>query len=512
MIQTGELLLGKYRIGERLGEGGMGTVFKARDELLDRDVAIKVLRAELAGQPALLERFRSEAIALARLAHPGIAALHGLERDGDQFYMVMEFARGETLEARIRREGRLPWNDAVTITAAVCDALGHAHHLGVVHRDIKPANVMVSPSLSVKVMDFGIARITGQSRQTRHGNAVGTLHYMSPEQLRGEEVDGRTDLYALGAMLYEMVSGAVPFDADSDYELMQKQLNDTPPRLGAQVPGVPGTVERLTARAMAKDRGLRFNSAAEMRAALTSSLSTPDIVPEAGTADQPQPLHLDWRTWSAGAMVVVALALVFGGVGGGDQLVDNIEPDSSPASATTVTPLERQSTAPTPARTLQPIASTIPVAGGSGALPPAPPPVQRPRGPATPPPDLTGQRNSPTVTPQPAPEPSRPNPTTAITGQIDNWLDGLARRDPGGMTGSIGSDNAASLVREGRASFQGGATPAIRIDGDNASATISTIATVRTAFGSPRKVPVTFRLEFRSNSSGQWRINSARVE
>ena len=311
MIQTGELLLGKYRIGERLGEGGMGTVFKARDELLDRDVAIKVLRAELAGQPALLERFRSEAIALARLAHPGIAALHGLERDGDQFYMVMEFARGETLEARIRREGRLPWNDAVTITAAVCDALGHAHHLGVVHRDIKPANVMVSPSLSVKVMDFGIARITGQSRQTRHGNAVGTLHYMSPEQLRGEEVDGRTDLYALGAMLYEMVSGVVPFDADSDYELMQKQLNDTPPRLGAQVPGVPGTVERLTARAMAKDRGLRFNSAAEMRAALTSSLSTPDIVPEAGTADQPQPLHLDWRTWSAGAMVVVALALVF---------------------------------------------------------------------------------------------------------------------------------------------------------------------------------------------------------
>ncbi len=267
MIDAGTLLLGKYRIGERIGEGGMGTVFRARDELLERDVAIKVLRADLAGRPGLLERFRSEAMALARLAHPGIAALHGLERDGDQFYMVMEFVRGETIEQRLRREGSLPWHDAVGICAAVCDALGHAHHLGVVHRDIKPANVMVSQSGAhhVKVMDFGIARMTDQSRQTRHGSSVGTPHYMSPEQLRGEEVDGRADLYALGTVLFEMISGRVPFDAGSDYELMMKQLNEPVPSLAGLIPGVPRSVDRVIGRAMAKDRGVRFNSAAEMR-------------------------------------------------------------------------------------------------------------------------------------------------------------------------------------------------------------------------------------------------------
>lgn len=508
MIDAGTLLLGKYRIGERLGEGGMGTVFRARDELLERDVAIKVLRADLAGRPGLLERFRSEAMALARLAHPGIAALHGLERDGDQFYMVMEFVRGETIEQRLRREGSLPWHDAVGICAAVCDALGHAHHLGVVHRDIKPANVMVSQSGAhhVKVMDFGIARMTDQSRQTRHGSSVGTPHYMSPEQLRGEEVDGRADLYALGTVLFEMISGRVPFDAGSDYELMMKQLNEPVPSLAGLIPGVPRSVDRVIGRAMAKDRGVRFNSAAEMRAALTSALSSPDFVPEHGTAAAAQPLHRDWRTWSAAAMVVIALGLLLGGGDGPPAVVPLTQPVVE----------QRQPTTPT-----TDLATQTPSNGFVRGYQPDPV-VETPRTGATPPP-RTRERSAPPTTraeevrPQPAPPPpppapSGPAPTTAITREINGWLNGLSRRDPGGVSGSIGKEQAAALIREGRAAFESGSTPRIRIEGETASALISTIVTVRSAFGAPRKQPVTFRLSFRGDDSGNWRLTAARVD
>ena len=267
-MKSGDLILGKYRIASRLGEGGMGTVFRARDELLDRDVAIKVLRADLSGQASLVERFRSEAIALARLGHPRIASLHGLERDRDQFMMVMEFVHGETLEAIIQRGGPIPWRRAVEYAIAVCDALEHAHEQGVVHRDIKPANIMVTRGDSIKVMDFGIARVMGRSRHTQLGRSVGTPMYMAPEQLRGEEVDGRADTYALGAVLYEMLTGRVAFDADSDYSLMMKQLNDPPPRPSLSVAGLPLSLDEIVTRAMAKRREDRYAGAAAMRASL----------------------------------------------------------------------------------------------------------------------------------------------------------------------------------------------------------------------------------------------------
>lgn len=508
MIESGTLLLGKYRVAERLGEGGMGTVFRARDELLERDVAIKVLRADLAGRPGLLDRFRSEAMALARLAHPGIAALHGLERDGDQFYMVMEYVRGETVEQRLRRDGSLSWQDAIGICAAVCDALGHAHHLGVVHRDIKPANIMLAESgaHAVKVMDFGIARMTDQSRQTRHGNSVGTPHYMSPEQLRGEEVDGRADLYALGAVLFEMISSRVPFDADSDYELMMKQLNEPVPVLAGTIPGVPRAIDRLIARAMAKDRSVRFNSAAEMRSALTSTLSSSDFVPEHGTPTAAQPMHRDWRTWAAAAMVVIALGLTL--TGGGDEPSKTSPLTESGAGqhslVSPATDIATQAASSEFVRGYQPnpVIETTP--------PPPPPSRERP----TPPPrrsEETKPKPAP-APPPPPPAPSRPAPTTVITREINGWLTGLSRRDPGGISGSIGKEQAAALVREGRASFESGSTPVIRIEGETASALISTIATVRSAFGSPRKQPVTLRLSFSGDDAGNWRITSARVE
>ena len=270
--------VGNYRIVDRLGDGGMGAVYRAVDQMLDREVAIKVLRPELAKNAALIERFRLEAIALARLNHPRIATLHGLEKHGESFLMIMEYVRGETLEAIVQRSGQLAWNRAAELCAATLDALDHAHDKGVVHRDIKPANIMLASNGAVKVMDFGIARLVGKSRQTQVGHAVGTPMYMAPEQLRGEEVDGRTDLYATGAVLFELVTGRMAFEADSDYALMMKQLNDPPPAASAVVPGVPAAIDDIIARAMAKRREDRFKDATTFREALEhaiASFSTP---------------------------------------------------------------------------------------------------------------------------------------------------------------------------------------------------------------------------------------------
>ncbi|MEW5919008.1 MAG: serine/threonine-protein kinase, partial [Gemmatimonadota bacterium] len=155
--------VGNHRILEKLGDGGMGTVYRAIDQMLDREVAIKVLRPELTQQPALSERFRSEAIAMARVSHPNIAMLHGLERHGDDLYMIMEYVRGETLEHVVQRAGKLSWRRAAEILTSVLDALDHAHDMGVVHRDIKPANIMITRNGVVKVMDFGIARMVGRN-------------------------------------------------------------------------------------------------------------------------------------------------------------------------------------------------------------------------------------------------------------------------------------------------------------------------------------------------------------
>ncbi|MEP7380828.1 MAG: serine/threonine-protein kinase [Gemmatimonadota bacterium] len=266
--------VGNYRITEKLGDGGMGAVFRAVDEMLDREVAIKVLRPELARNAALIERFRQEAIALARLNHPRIATLHGLERHDASLLMIMEYVRGDTLEAIVQRSGRIAWARAAELVAATLDALDHAHDKGVVHRDIKPANIMLASNGAVKVMDFGIARLMGKSRQTQVGHAVGTPMYMAPEQLRGEEVDGRTDLYAAGAVLFELVTGRMAFEADSDYALMMKQLNEAPPEASYFVRDVPSVIDEIIQRAMAKQREDRFPDAMAFREALEGAIGT----------------------------------------------------------------------------------------------------------------------------------------------------------------------------------------------------------------------------------------------
>jgi tetratricopeptide (TPR) repeat protein/tRNA A-37 threonylcarbamoyl transferase component Bud32 len=259
---------GNYKIVDKIGEGGMGAVYKGIDMMLEREVAIKVLRPELARQPDIVERFRIEAVTLAKLNHPNIATLFNFFRQGDDYFMVMEFVRGETLDSRMRRSGTMAHEVAIPLFCQALDGIDHAHRMGIIHRDIKPANIMLTEAGSIKVMDFGIARVLGSARMTKQGNIIGTIEYMSPEQVLGQETDSRSDIYSLGILLYEMLTGRVPFTGDSDYKLMQCQIEVMPPPPRTFAPNIPTSVENAILRALAKNPNERFQAAADFRGAL----------------------------------------------------------------------------------------------------------------------------------------------------------------------------------------------------------------------------------------------------
>ena len=261
-------IVGNYKIEEKLGEGGMGAVYKGVDTMLDREVAIKVLRPELTSQTAVVERFRSEAVTLAKLNHPNIATLYSLFRNGNELFMVLEFVRGETLDNILQRRGALPAEEAIPVFSQVLDGIDHAHELGVVHRDIKPANMMLTEKGTLKVLDFGIARLLGSARMTRAGNIIGTLEYMAPEQVKGQETDGRSDIYALGMMLYEVLTGKLPFQTENEFELMMLQTEKMPPSPREINPAIPEEVAEAIMKAIQKNPDDRFQTAGEFRGLL----------------------------------------------------------------------------------------------------------------------------------------------------------------------------------------------------------------------------------------------------
>ncbi|MEW6737710.1 MAG: serine/threonine-protein kinase [Acidobacteriota bacterium] len=267
-------VVGNYKIVEKLGEGGMGTVFKGVELLLEREVAIKTLLPELARQPQLVERFRAEAAALAKLNHPHIATLYNFFRADDSFYMVMEFVRGQPFDKIIANQGALGYEKAIPLFCQALEGIEHAHRFGIVHRDIKPANIMLTDDGTVKVMDFGIARVLGANRMTRTGLIIGTLAYMSPEQVNSQEIDARSDIYSLGILLYEMLTGRVPFQANSEYEIMKAHVEAIPLPPRHIVPNVPIPIEQAVLRALAKNPLDRFQTAGEFRAFLLDSLRT----------------------------------------------------------------------------------------------------------------------------------------------------------------------------------------------------------------------------------------------
>jgi serine/threonine-protein kinase len=271
-------VISSYKIIAKLGEGAMGMVYKGMDFMLDREVAIKVLRPELARYPDLVERFRAEAVTLARLQHANIATLYSFLRQGDDYFMVMEYVPGETLDALLRRSGALPSQQAVALFSQALEGIACAHRMGVIHRDIKPANVMLTPAGVVKVMDFGIARaINSTQKMTREGRLVGTVEYMSPEQIRGEALDARSDIYSSGVMLYEMLTGRVPFSSTSEFAIMQGHVSAPPLPPRELAPDIPPDVEQVLLRALAKAPEQRFQTAEDFRAALLGLAPAPDV-------------------------------------------------------------------------------------------------------------------------------------------------------------------------------------------------------------------------------------------
>jgi serine/threonine-protein kinase len=272
--------VGDYEVLEVLGAGGMGRVYKVRNVISDRVEAMKVLLPDLAGDAELADRFVREIKVQASLDHPNIAALHTALRLDNQLLMLMEYVEGVTIES-VLRSGRIPIDKAIDYTSQVLSALSYAHARGVIHRDLKPANMIITPSGVVKLMDFGIAKMVADRKLTQTGRTVGSLYYMSPEQIKGAaDLDPRSDLYSMGISLYEMVTGARPFQGDSEYSIMAAHLETTPPPPIQVDPNLPPALSEIILMSLEKDPAQRFQTADAFRSAL---LSVRGPVPTAAT-------------------------------------------------------------------------------------------------------------------------------------------------------------------------------------------------------------------------------------
>ena len=260
----GKKLDGRYEIKEIIGVGGMANVYKAYDSIDDRAVAVKILRDEHMQNDELLRRFRNESKAIAVLSHPNIVKVYDVSFNEDIQYIVMEHIDGITLKEYIEQQKVLRWKEAVHFTVQILRALQHAHDKGIVHRDIKPQNIMLLEDGTIKVADFGIARFARASQHTVTDKAIGSVHYISPEQAKGELSDEKSDIYSIGVMLYEMTTGTLPFDADSPVSVALKQIQSQAKRPRAINPDIPEGLEDITIRAMQKDPARRYQSAAEM--------------------------------------------------------------------------------------------------------------------------------------------------------------------------------------------------------------------------------------------------------
>jgi len=312
-LDVGARLGDRYRLDERIATGGMGEVWRARDELLDRDVALKLLKREYADDEGFLNRFRAEAKHTAGLGHPGIAGVYDYgEADGTS-YLVMELVPGEPLSALLAREGRLSPDKTLDIVVQAARALEAAHQGGVIHRDVKPGNILVCPDGTVKLTDFGIARAADAVPLTQTGMVMGTAHYLSPEQGNGREVTPASDVYSLGVVAYECLAGQRPFTADTPVGIAMAHLYEDPPALPADV---PEDVSDLVAQALAKEPDDRFSSAAAFakaaevtRARLEGRVDDATVVVPAPTAALPVAPRLKRSRRPSRTALVVSLGL-----------------------------------------------------------------------------------------------------------------------------------------------------------------------------------------------------------
>jgi eukaryotic-like serine/threonine-protein kinase len=351
VVMGTQVLAGRYVLGEVLGTGGMATVWRATDEILGREVAVKVLSPQYAADPRVGARFEREARHAAQLSHPRLVTVFDCGIDGGTAFIVMELVPGRTLRQVLDDAGMLPPGQAVAIAAAVCEGLEVAHAAGLVHRDIKPENIVLSGG-EVKILDFGIARADCTAGGTRTVGVLGTVAYLSPEQASGRPARRQSDLYSLGCVLFEMLTGQPPFTADSAVGLAHRHVHDDPGPPSARQPWVPAQLDGITARLLAKDPADRPASAAAARADLLAALN-PDATATSDEDVVPSGLsrrRLRRLTWAevvlAGALAAAVVALLA-------VLLSGTTAHAAPTAAPSVSP-----SAPTVAPTVSPSAPT----------------------------------------------------------------------------------------------------------------------------------------------------------
>ncbi|MBA2447142.1 MAG: serine/threonine protein kinase, partial [Chloroflexi bacterium] len=290
MTLGSRVLAGRYRLEGVLGQGGMAIVYRAEDTALGRPVAVKILREQFSADPEFLERFRREARAAASLSHPNVVAVFDVGRDGATNFIVMEYVEGEDLKDVIRREGPLPTARLINLGCQLAAALEYAHRRNLVHRDIKPHNVLVTRDDQLKVGDFGIAVALGARSITQAGMVIGSVHYMAPEQAQGQPPTRSTDIYALGVVLYEMATGQLPFEADSQLAVATMQIERLPTPPLQLNPRLPPALSEVILKALTKDPDERFQSAAEVAAALRGQqVRAAQRTVVVGSAQPPEP-------------------------------------------------------------------------------------------------------------------------------------------------------------------------------------------------------------------------------
>ena len=277
MNLEGKLLGNRYEIIEKIGNGGMATVYKATDKVLKRHVAVKILRDEFTTDEEFIRRFEVEAQSAARLTHPNIVSIYDVGVDGNLYYIVMELIQGKTLkEIIIKEKGPLPWKWSINVAIQIASALEMAHRNNIIHRDIKPHNIIITEDGIAKVTDFGIAKAVSNSTITAFGTTIGSVHYFSPEHARGGFTDAKSDLYSLGVVMYEMVTGRVPFDADTPVSVALKHMQEEPEEPIEVNPNVPTSVNKIIMKALQKDTSLRYQTASEMLVDLKKALKDPE--------------------------------------------------------------------------------------------------------------------------------------------------------------------------------------------------------------------------------------------
>ena len=276
MFLEGKIIGNRYEIIEKIGNGGMATVYKAKCHVLNRYVAIKVLKDEFTTDEEFIKRFNTEAQSAASLTHPNIVSIYDVGNEGNIYYIVMELIQGKTLKEIISEDGALPWKWSINIAIQIASALEIAHKNNIIHRDIKPHNIIITEDGIAKVTDFGIAKAVSNSTITAFGTTIGSVHYFSPEHARGGYTDAKSDLYSLGVVMYEMLTGRVPFDADTPVSVALKHMQEKPVEPIKLNPSIPFAVNQIIMKAMQKEANLRYDSATEMLRDLTASLKNPE--------------------------------------------------------------------------------------------------------------------------------------------------------------------------------------------------------------------------------------------